>query len=129
VVLARSRLLSMVAAGIRHPVPMTDHSHDPAKALAETAALYRRLDEEATERRYFRYQDEEQGLWLWEAVPYKDELVAIKQVQVDPSGTVSCYWWQRMQDAHGFLTDQPLHPKEEGLAPISADEFRRYWTT
>jgi hypothetical protein len=110
---------------IRHPVPMTDRSHDPAK----TAAFYRRLDEEATQRHYFRYQDEEQSLWLWEAVPYEDELVAVKQIEVDPSGTVSRYWWQQLDDAHGFLTDQPLYPEEEGLAPISADEFRRYWAT
>jgi hypothetical protein len=108
---------------------MTDHSHDAAKALAETAARYRRLDEEATERRYFRYEDEEQGLSLWEAVPYENELVAIKQVQVEPNGTVSRYWWQRMEDARGFLTDQPLYPEEEGFVPISVDEFRRYWTT
>jgi hypothetical protein len=97
-------------------VPTTDH-HDPTEALAETAAFYRRLDEEATQRRYFRYEDEEQGLWLWEAVPYKDTLVAVKQVQVDPSGTLSRSWWQRMEDEHGFLTDQPLYPEEEGFAP------------
>jgi hypothetical protein len=108
---------------------MTDQAHDPAKALAEAAALYRRLDEEATQRQHFRYEDEEGGLWLWEAVPYQGELVAIKQVEVDPSGTVSRYWWQRMEDERGFLTDQPLYPEEEGLAYISADEFRRYWTT
>ena len=104
---------------------MTDRSHDPAKP----AAFYRRLDEEATQRHYFRYRDEEQSLWLWEAVSYQGELVAVKQIEVDASGTVSRYWWQRLDDEHGFLTDQPLYPKEEGLAPISADEFRRYWAT
>jgi hypothetical protein len=108
---------------------MTDHPHDPAKALAEAAAFYRRLDEEATQRQHFRHEDEEGGLWLWEAVPYEGELVAIKQVEVDPSGTVSRYWWQHMEDERGFLTDQPLYPEEEGFARISAGEFRRYWTT
>jgi hypothetical protein len=34
-----------------------------------------------------------------------------------------------MEDERGFLTDQPLYPEEEGFARISADEFRRYWTT
>jgi hypothetical protein len=108
---------------------MTNHAHDPAKALAETAAFYQRLDEQATERQHFRREDEEDGLWLWEAVPSGGELVAIKQVEVDPSGRVWRYWWQRIEDEHGFLTDQALDPEEMGLTPISAEEFRRYWTT
>ena len=108
---------------------MTNHAHDPAKALAETAAFYQRLDAQATERQHFRREDEEDGLWLWEAVPSGDELVAIKQVEVDPSGRVWRYWWQRIEDEHGFLTDQALDPEEMGLTPISAEEFRRYWTT
>ena len=80
-----------VALQICHPVVISNQSHDPAKALAEAAAVYRRLDEEATQRQHFRHEDEEGGLWLWEAVPYQGELVAIKQVEIDPSGTVSRY--------------------------------------
>jgi hypothetical protein len=34
-----------------------------------------------------------------------------------------------MQDERRYLTDQPLYPKQEGLARTSADEFRRSWTT
>jgi hypothetical protein len=108
---------------------MTDHHPDPASIPAEVVAFYRRLDEQATDRLYFRAQDpeEEQGLWLWEAVPVQDEVVAVKQIQVAPDGTVSRYWWQWMQDDRGFLTDQPLDPQIDDLDSISAEEFRRHW--
>jgi hypothetical protein len=60
-------------------------------------------------------------------VSVQDEVVAIKQIQVAPDGTVSRYWWQWMQDDRGFLTDQPLDPQIDDLDSISAEEFRRYW--
>jgi hypothetical protein len=41
---------------------MSNQSHDPAEALAKSAELYRRIDEEATERHYFRFHDEEDNL-------------------------------------------------------------------
>lgn len=62
-------------------------------------------------------------------MPYEGELWAIKQVEIDPSGTVARYWWQHMEDERGFLTDQPLAPEEveEDLERIDAEEFYRYW--
>src|SRR6266545_1364877 len=105
---------------------MTDHRFEPARIPAEVVGFFRRLDEHATDRLHFRHLDEDQGLWLWQAVPVEGEVVAIKQVQVAPDGTVSRYWWQRMQDDRGFLTDQPLNPEEDGLLSITSEEFRRY---
>jgi hypothetical protein len=108
-------------------MPVTDQLHGPTGIPAEVIAFRRRLDEVATDRLYLRHDDEDGGLWLWEAVRHEGELVAIKQVEVDSSGTVSRYWWQRMEDDSGFLTDQPLSPEDEGLVRIGADEFHRYW--
>ena len=35
--------------------------------------------------------------------------------------------WQNLEDAHGFLTDQPIDEHEPLLEPIPAAEFQAAW--
>ncbi|MGM1076384.1 hypothetical protein ACS0VI_09080 [Streptomyces sp. H28] len=49
---------------------------DLERIKAETVAYFRALDENATLRHHFRGTDEEGGLWYFEAVPDRGELIA-----------------------------------------------------
>ncbi|MCX4649221.1 MULTISPECIES: hypothetical protein [unclassified Streptomyces] len=85
---------------------------------AETAAYFRALDERATLRYRFRGADEESGLWYFEAVPDRGELVAIKQAKPTSAGQLHRYSWEHLEDEHGFLTDQAMDPEEDPLEAI-----------
>ncbi|MGP3772730.1 hypothetical protein ACTWJ8_18080 [Streptomyces sp. SDT5-1] len=78
-------------------------------------------------RHHFRFADEDGGLWYFEAVPDDGELIAVKQAELTPNGHLFRYSWDHLEDDHGFLTDQSLHPEEDGLEPIPAEEFRQTW--
>jgi len=54
--------------------------------------------------------------------------VAIRQIVVEPSGTVHRYWWEHLEDEGAFLTDQPVDYTDQ-LDAISADEFGHLWRT
>jgi hypothetical protein len=89
---------------------------------------YRNLDEGPGPFRYFHFPDagvDGHRYWL-KAVEFDDELVAIRQVELAVDGSAGRYWWRHLDDDHGMLTDQPLHP-EEDLLEIPADEFERAW--
>ncbi|MGW4722456.1 hypothetical protein [Streptomyces sp. NPDC004291] len=100
---------------------------DLERIKAESVAYFRSLDEGATLRRYFRHVDEEGGLWHFEAVPDRDELVVIKQAELTPAGRLHRYSWEHLEDEHGFLTDQAIDPEEDPLEVISAEEFQEIW--
>lgn len=101
---------------------------DLERSKAESVAYFRSLDERATLRHHFRHVDEDGGLWYFEAVLDRGELIAIKQAELTPAGRLHRYSWEHMEDEHGFLSDQALHPEEDPLETISADEFERVWT-
>ncbi|MEU3710293.1 hypothetical protein [Streptomyces catenulae] len=95
---------------------------------AETVAYYRALDEHATARHHFRHADEDGGLWHFEAVHDRGELVVIKQAELTPTGQLHRYDWQHLEDDHGFLTDQPIDLEADPVEAIPAEEFQRVWT-
>ncbi|WP_129289933.1 hypothetical protein [Streptomyces sp. N1] len=100
---------------------------DARRAWSRTVAYFRSLDEHATHRHHFRHTDEDGNHWYFEAVPDRDELVVIKQAEVTGSGRLLRYSWQHLEDAHGFLTDQPVDPAEDPVETITAEEFGRVW--
>jgi hypothetical protein len=79
-------------------------------------------------RHHFRHSGEDGGLWYFEAVPDRGELVAIKQAELTPAGQLHRFSGEHLEDEHGFLTDQALDPEEDPLDTISAEEFQRVWT-
>ncbi|MFZ4236492.1 hypothetical protein ACOZGD_15090 [Streptomyces murinus] len=101
---------------------------DLERIKAETVAYFRALDEAATLRHHFCHADEDGGLWYFEAVPGRGELIAIKQAELTPTGQLHRYSWEHLEDEHGFLTDQALDPEGDPLKNIPAEEFQRAWT-
>ncbi|MFB6784606.1 hypothetical protein ACFCX0_47000 [Streptomyces sp. NPDC056352] len=101
---------------------------DLERIRAEHVAYFRALDENATLRHHFRHADEEGGLWYFEAVLNRGELVVIKQAELTPAGQIYRYSWEHLEDVHGFLTDQAIDPEEDPVEPIPAVEFQRVWT-
>ncbi|WSQ11321.1 hypothetical protein OG604_28235 [Streptomyces sp. NBC_01231] len=96
--------------------------------IAEIAAYYRALDEDAILRRHFRHADEECGLWYIEAVPDRGELIVIKQAELTRAGQLHRYSREHLEDEHGGLTDQAIDPEDDPLETIPADKFQRVWT-
>lgn len=90
----------------------------------------RSLTRRSGRRRYWRYEhkeaDESAWLWYFECVVSDDEWWCIRQIASHPGG-VSAYDWQNLEDAHGFLTDQPIDEHDPLLEPISAAEFHAAW--
>lgn len=101
---------------------------DLERIKAETVAYFRALDEAATLRHHFCHADEDGGLWYFEAVPDRGELIAIKQAELTPAGQLHRYSWEHLEDEHGFLTDQALDPERDPLKAIPTEEFQRVWT-
>ncbi|MGW6641705.1 hypothetical protein [Streptomyces iakyrus] len=101
---------------------------DLERIKATSVAYFRSLDEGATLRHHFRHTDEEGGLWYFEAVPDRGELIAVKQAELTPVGRLHRYSWEHLEDERGFLTDQALDPEEDPLEAIPAEEFQRVWT-
>jgi hypothetical protein len=87
-----------------------------------------KLEESDRPRTYLSGCDPEDARpqWLFEVVEDDGCRVAIKQIEAKSSGQVHRYWWQHLEDEHGFLTDQPLDDAE-GLSAVSPDEFHRVW--
>jgi hypothetical protein len=100
---------------------------DLGRITTEIMAYYRALDEGAALRHHFRHADEEGGLWYFEAVPDRGELVAIKQAELTPAGRLHRYSWEHLEDEHGFLTDQAIDLEEDPPEAIPAEEFQRVW--
>ncbi|MGW6442732.1 hypothetical protein [Lentzea sp. NPDC055074] len=101
-------------------------------AFWASVAWYRALEESSEPRQYYEYVDreglvEEGSRWLWETLAVSGETVAIKQIEVSPSGAAHCYWWRRVEDDVGGLTDQPLDFAEPGLSPVSRSVFYALW--
>ncbi|GLX51251.1 hypothetical protein Shyhy01_42010 [Streptomyces hygroscopicus subsp. hygroscopicus] len=67
---------------------------DLERIRAERVAHFRVLDEDAASRHCFRHADEEGGLWYFEAVPDRGELVVIRQAELTPNGRLHRYGWE-----------------------------------
>jgi hypothetical protein len=73
-----------------------------------------RLAASGGERLYRRHED-----WWFECVRHEGEWWAVRQIGP------SAYSWERLEDEHGFLSDQPLgNPPGEA---VTAQEFDRAW--
>ncbi|MFD5243649.1 hypothetical protein ACFWIW_03875 [Amycolatopsis sp. NPDC058340] len=101
-------------------------------AFRASVAWYRAFDESSELRQYYEYVDHE-GLvdegarWLWEAITVNDEAVAIKQIELDSSGTAHRYCWRNIEDDAGGLTDRALDLADPGFTPISRSAFYALW--
>jgi hypothetical protein len=87
--------------------------------------LVRQLAESDSPRRHWRGDDEEGGIWLFESVEGDGEHWAIRQVEIDSERAAHRYWWGRLQDEHGFLTDQALEIWH--LTEITEAAFEAVW--
>ena len=65
--------------------------------------------------------------WLYEAVWHEREWVVVRQLGAAEDGTITRYWWQRLEDDEGMLTDQALDRDEWGLRPLSREDFYTAW--
>ncbi|MEU8322134.1 hypothetical protein AB0C33_27580 [Nonomuraea sp. NPDC048881] len=64
-------------------------------------------------------------VWLFESVEGDGEHWAIRQIEVGTDRVAHRYWWGRLQDDRGFLTDQPLEIWE--LTEITEAAFEAVW--
>ena len=64
--------------------------------------------------------------WLWETVLAGDDLVAIRQIDIDPNGVAHRYSWRQREDDAGFLTDQAISSSAE-IVPLPREEFLAAW--
>ncbi|MFI7699881.1 hypothetical protein [Nonomuraea sp. NPDC049480] len=87
--------------------------------------LVRQLAESDAPRRYWHMADSDGRAWLFESVEGDGEQWAIRQVEVGADRVARRYWWGRLQDEQGFLTDQPLEIWE--LTEITEDAFEAVW--
>jgi hypothetical protein len=101
-------------------------------AFRTSVGWYRALEENPGPRCYYEYADSE-GLvdkgarWLWETVIVNGEVVATKQIEVPSAAPSRRYWWQRLEDDTGMLTDQALDIDLPGIAPITRSAFYALW--
>ena len=94
----------------------------------QRADYFRSLEESDRPRAYLGAPDPEDSetQWLFEVVEDDGSRVAIKQLEATSSGLVRRYWWQHVEDEHGFLTDKPLDDSER-FSEVSREAFLRVW--
>ncbi len=97
------------------------------RAIRSTVELIRDLDRGTAPRTYGAIADDAGTDWLYEAVWHEREWVVVRQLQVGEDGTVLRYWWQRLEDEDGGLTEQGLNRDEWGLRELSREDFYTAW--
>lgn len=100
---------------------------DTVRAFRASVELIRDLDRGTGARTYGARMDEYGTDWLFEAVWYEREWVVVRQLQVAEDGDVVRYWWQRIEDEDGLLSEQGLNRDEWGLRPLSREDFYAAW--
>ncbi len=100
---------------------------ETAQAYRASVELIRDLDRGTAARTYGARADEYGTDWLFEAVWHEREWVVVRQLQVGEDGTVLRYWWQRLEDEDGALTEQGLNRDEWGLRELSREDFYTAW--
>ena len=105
-----------------------DWSPETVRAIRATVELIRDLDRGTAPRTYGALADEETGTdWLYEAVWHEREWVVVRQLGAAEDGAITKYWWQRLEDDEGMLTDKALDRDEWGLRPLSREDFYTAW--
>ncbi|ADB33895.1 hypothetical protein Kfla_4879 [Kribbella flavida DSM 17836] len=104
-------------------------SPDTEQMFRATVELIRDLDRGTAARTYGARADDDGTDWLYEAVWHEREWVVVRQLQVTEDGTITRYWWQRLEDEHGGLTDQALDRDAWDLRPLERDDFYAAWDT
>jgi len=102
-------------------------SRDTSAAIRSTVQLIRDLDRGTAPRTYGAVADDHGTDWLYEAVWHEREWVVVRQLGVGEDGEVKRYWWQRLEDDEGMLTDQALDRDEWGLRPLTREDFYTAW--
>ncbi|MEV3980977.1 hypothetical protein [Nonomuraea sp. NPDC049758] len=87
--------------------------------------LVKQLAEADVPHRFWHTAGPGGRVWLFESVEGDGEHWAIRQIEVDTDRVAHRYWWGRLQDDHGFLTDQPLEIWE--LTEITQAAFEAVW--
>jgi hypothetical protein len=103
-----------------------DWSPETARAIRSTVELIRDLDRGTAPRTYGALADDGTD-WLYEAVWHEREWVVVRQLGVREDGEVTRYWWQRLEDDEGILTDNALDRDDWGLRPLSREDFYTAW--
>ncbi|GAA1141780.1 hypothetical protein GCM10009630_45470 [Kribbella jejuensis] len=98
-----------------------------ASAIRSTVELIRDLDRGTAPRTFGAAVDDYGTDWLYEAVWHEAEWVVIRQLGVGEDGEVTRYWWQRLEDDEGMLTDQALDREDWGLRPLTREDFYTAW--
>jgi hypothetical protein len=102
-------------------------SAQTAAAIRSTVELIHDLDRGTAPRTYGALADEDGTDWLYEAVWHEREWVVVRQLGVREDGEVTRYWWQRLEDDEGILTDQALDREAWGLRALSREDFYTAW--
>ncbi|MEV0286018.1 MULTISPECIES: hypothetical protein [unclassified Kribbella] len=102
-------------------------SPETAAAIRSTVQLIRDLDRGTAPRTYGALADDNGTDWLYEAVWHEREWVVVRQLGAAEDGTITRYWWQRLEDDEGMLTDQALDRDEWGLRALTREDFYTAW--
>jgi hypothetical protein len=96
----------------------------------QRADYFRSLEESERPRLYLRGRDpeNEETQWLFEVIEDDGRRVVVKQIEVESSGQIHRYWWQQLEDEHGFLADHPLGDAED-VSEASREDFQHFWDT
>ncbi len=98
-------------------------------AVRASVELIRDLDRGTAARTFGARADEDGTDRLFEAVWHEREWVVVRELHVTEDGTITRYWWQRIEDERGGLTDQALDRDEWGLRELDRDDFYAAWDT
>ncbi|GAB3951871.1 hypothetical protein GCM10029976_089080 [Kribbella albertanoniae] len=104
-----------------------DWSYETIIAVRTTVDLIRELDRGTASRTYGAVAGDDGTDWLFEAVWHEREWVVVRQLGVGEDGEVARYWWQRIEDDEGMLTDKALEREEWGLRELSREDFYTAW--
>ncbi|GAB3834900.1 hypothetical protein [Kribbella italica] len=98
-------------------------------AFRASVELIRDLDRGTAARTFGARADEDGTDRLFEAVWHEREWVVVRELHVGEDGAITRYWWQRIEDERGGLTDQALDRDEWGLRALDRDDFYTAWDT
>ena len=102
-------------------------SAEMVRAVRATVDLISDLDRGTAPRTFGARADDQGTDWLYEAVWHEREWVVVRQLGAAEDGTITRYWWQRIEDDEGMLTDRSLDRDEWGLRPLEREDFYAAW--
>ena len=96
-------------------------------AIRATVELIRDLDGAPRHARTARWLTKKAPTGCTRRSGAEREWVVVRQLGAAEDGTITRYWWQRLEDDEGILTDQALDRDEWGLRPLSREDFYTAW--